>query len=32
MFGEEGGGDITGGVTLPALGGDEAGRGEVLGG
>ena len=32
MFGEERGGNVTGGVALPALGGDEAGGGEVLGG
>ena len=32
MLGEQRPGDVAGGVSLPALGGDEAGGGEVLGG
>ena len=32
MFGKERGGDVAGRVTPPALGGDEAGGGEVLAG
>ena len=32
MFGKQRSGDVTGRVALPALGGDETGGGEILGG